>query len=203
MNTTTESKTRTREPEELWSVVVLYEDAATRQRAMKVCDHLVQQFWAEVEFKFHWWRTDFLEDDTMAATAAADAGNADFIVVSSSAERELSPFVKNWFETWIAQRQGREGAFVDLTETGAVSAAHVQHNKIFLRNVAHRAAMDYLTKVPSVINGKLPAGGSPPAVNMSTTARCTARLRAAVHVVTLHTGDLLIGVIHIRCAPPG
>ena len=156
MNTTIEPKTRTREPEELWSVVVLYEDAATRQRAMKVCDHLVQQFWAEVEFKFHWWRTDFLEDDTMAATAAADAGNADFIVVSSSAERELSPFVKNWFEAWIAQRQGREGALVDLTKTGAVSAAQTQHNKIFLRNVARRAAMDYLTKVPSVINGKLP-----------------------------------------------
>ena len=154
MNGTTEPSTR--EPEELWSVVVLYDDAETRQRAMKVCDHLVQQFWAEVEFKFHWWRTDFLEDEAMAATAAADAGNADFIVVSSSAERELSPFVKNWFEAWIAQRQGREGAFVDLTETGAVPAAHVQHNKIFLRNVARRAAMDYLTRVPSVINGKLP-----------------------------------------------
>ena len=45
---------------------------------------------------------------------------------------------------------------MDLTETGAVSAAQAQHNKIFLRNVARRAAMDYLTKVPSVINGKLP-----------------------------------------------
>ena len=156
MNETTEPTAVTKPPEESWSVVVVYDDAETRQRAMKVCDHLVQQFWAEVEFKFHWWRTDFLEDDSMAAAAAADARNADFIVVSSSTERELSPFVKNWFEGWIAQRQGREGAFVDLTETGAVSADHVQHHKAFLRNVARRAAMDYLTKVPSVIKGKLP-----------------------------------------------
>ena len=156
MNTTTEPKSMTREPEELWSVLVLYDDAPTRQRAMKVCDHLVHQFWSDVEFKFHWWRTDFLEDDAMAATAATDAANADFVVVSCSSERELSPFVRNWFEAWIAQREGREGAFVDLTETDTASAAHGQHKKNFLRNVARRAAMDYLTKVPASITGKLP-----------------------------------------------
>ena len=156
MNTTTEPKSLTKEPEELWSVLVLYDDPETRQRAMKVCDHLVHQFWSEVEFKFHWWRTDFLEDETMAATAATDAANADFVVVSSSPERELSPFVRNWFEAWIAQREGREGAFVDLTEGSAASARHAQQKKNFLRSVARRAAMDYLTKAPSMITGKLP-----------------------------------------------
>jgi hypothetical protein len=156
MNTTTEPKSVTKEPEELWSVLVLYDDAETRQRAMKVCDHLVHQFWSEVEFTFHWWRTDFLEDDTMAATAAADAANADFIVANSSPERELSPFVRNWFDAWISQREGREGAFVDLTEAGAASAIRAQHKKNFLRNVAHRAGMDYLTKVPTAINSALP-----------------------------------------------
>lgn len=137
-------------------MLVLYDDAATRQRAMKVCDHLVHQFWSEVEFKFHWWRTDFLEDDTMAMTAATAAANADFIVVSASPDHELSPFVRNWFEAWIAQREGREGAFVDLTEAGLDSAAHGHHTKSFLRNAARRAAMDYLTKAPNSLNGKLP-----------------------------------------------
>lgn len=123
---------------------------------MEVCDHLVQQFWTEIEFEFHWWRTDFLEDNAMAATAAQEAANADFIVVSSSPDRELSPIVKNWFEAWIAQRGGREGAFVDLTDTGDGSTEGAQHKKSFLRSAAHRAMMDYLTKVPAVINGKLP-----------------------------------------------
>ena len=145
MNRTTEPKPDTKEPVELWSVLVLYDDQATRQSAMKVCDHLVQQFWSEVEFTFHWWRTDFLEDDTMATTAATDAAHADFIVVSTSPGRELSPFARNWFDAWIAQREGREGALVDLTETSAASDMHAQHKKNFLRNVARRAAMDYLT----------------------------------------------------------
>ena len=57
---------------------------------------------------------------------------------------------------WIAHREGREGAFVDLTETDTASASHGQHKKNFLRNVARRAAMDYLTKVPASINSKLP-----------------------------------------------
>src|SRR5690349_15050650 len=157
MNATTEpTAATTREPEEVWSVVVVYDDGDTRQRAMAVCDHLVKQFWSEVEFKFHWWRTDFLEDDSMAAAAATDAADADFIVVSNSAERELSPFVRNWFNSWIPRRQGKEGAFVDLTETGGLSAAHTQQNSIFLRSIAHRAAMDYLTKVPTATSGRLP-----------------------------------------------
>jgi len=156
MNRTTEPKPDAKEPTELWSVLVLYDEHATRQRAMAVCDHLVQQFWSEVEFTFHWWRTDFLEDDTMATTAAADAAHADFIVVSTSPGRELSPFARNWFDAWIALRERREGALVDLTETDAASDIHAQHKKTFLRNAAHRAAMDYLTKVPSASNGELP-----------------------------------------------
>ena len=156
MNAIIEPKSVTKVPEELWSVLVLYDDAVTRQRAMEVCDHLVRQFWSEVEFTFHWWRTDFLEDETMAATAAADATHADFIVVSSSPERELSPFARNWFDAWIEQRKGQEGALVDLTESGAASDAQARHKKNFLRNVARRAVMDYLTKIPSASDGKLP-----------------------------------------------
>jgi hypothetical protein len=77
-------------------------------------------------------------------------------VASVSTDQEMSPFVKNWFEGWVSQRQGREGAFVDLTETGSASAIQTPHNKFFLRSVAHRAAMDYLTKVPPAIASRLP-----------------------------------------------
>ena len=78
------------------------------------------------------------------------------IVVSTSPGRELSPFARNWFDVWIAQREGREGVLVDLTDPGAAADLHAQHKKNFLRYVARQAAMDYLTKVPSASNGKLP-----------------------------------------------
>ena len=48
------------------TVVIVYDDAATRARAMAACDCLIQQCWAEVEFDFQWWRADFLTDAMMA-----------------------------------------------------------------------------------------------------------------------------------------
>jgi len=139
-----------------WLVVVMYDDSPTRQRAMDVCDHLAQRFWSEVELKFHWWRTDFLEDAGMAATAAENARDADFMVVCVVPDGELSPVVKQWFESWITQREGREGALIDLTTTTGPSLRSAQRKQIFLRDVAHRAGMDYLTHFPSAINRSLP-----------------------------------------------
>ena len=148
-----ESNVECRKPGEAWSVVVLYEDTGTRERAMAVCDHLVQQFWTEVEFKFHWWRADFLQDSGMAATAASNAAEADFVIFCTSADSELSAAVNAWLESWIERRGGREGALIDLTEAATGQA---QHKQLQLRKAARRAMMDYLTKVPSAISGTMP-----------------------------------------------
>ncbi|MCW5553817.1 MAG: hypothetical protein KIS67_16865 [Verrucomicrobiae bacterium] len=147
---------RSETPDETWSVVVLYDDAPTRQRAMGLCNRLVQRFWEEVEIRFHWWRSDFLVDDLMRTTATQDAVGADFIVVSSRPEQQFSPFVVKWFEDWIRQREGREGAFLDLTEPEAGSADNVQRRQLHLRRLAHRAMMDYLTQVSQIMDGPLP-----------------------------------------------
>ena len=141
---------------EAWSVVVLYDDSSTRQRAMEVCDHLAQRFWEEVDLKFQWWRTDFLEDSGMASTAAANSREADFMVVCILPEGEISPVVRQWFEMWIPQREGREGALIDLTATIGLSPLTAHRKKVFLRDVAHRAGMDYLTHFPPAINRSLP-----------------------------------------------
>ena len=44
-----------------WSVVVVYEDAATRERAVSFCDQLVSRFWAKCEFDVSWWSFALLE----------------------------------------------------------------------------------------------------------------------------------------------
>lgn len=152
----TENMPRSDPPDETWSVVVLYDDASTRDRAMGVCHRLVQRFWEEVELQFHWWRSDFLEDEAMRCTATQDAVRADFIVVSSRPEQQFSPFVLKWFQDWIRQREGREGAFLDLTEPQAGSAGNVQRRQLHLRRLAHRAMMDYLTQMSPIMDGPLP-----------------------------------------------
>ena len=146
----------TGESKETWFVVVLYDDTATRQRAMEVCDHLAQRFWSEVDLKFHWWRTDFLEDAGMAATAADNSRDADFILVSILPDREIAPEVRSWFEAWINQRGGREGALIDLIAATEPSLLTAQRKRLFLREAAHRAGMDYLAHFPLEYNRSLP-----------------------------------------------
>ena len=129
-------------PQEVWSVVVVYEDVSTRESAMAVCDQLVKQFWPEIEFKFLWWRTDFLEDDGMAATAGENATQADFIIFCGGPEHPLSLRMRQWFQ-WSLQRNGQDLALIDLTDTGA--GGHAREKATYLREIARRGRVDYLT----------------------------------------------------------
>jgi hypothetical protein len=138
-------------------VVVVYEDADTRQRALEACDFLMHQLWSEVEFDFHWWRTDFLEHETMAHAAAEQAVNADFVIFCSRAGSELSPSLKAWFESWIEDRHGRDGALLNLSTTDMMETGTAQSMEHFLRGVAQRAMLDYFATTPQTVTGTLPS----------------------------------------------
>lgn len=143
----------TKPGEETWSVVVLYEDKPTRDRAMLLCDRLVKHFWSDVEFDFHWWRTDFLDDPRMARIAADDATTADIFIFSSSEESALSPMFLRWFEGWSGRREVREGMFLDLTETSAQASRILGQKQARLRQFAERAHLDYCNRVPPPFSG--------------------------------------------------
>ncbi len=146
---------KSREAEERWSVVVLYEDKATRDRAMSLCDRLVRNFWSEVEFDFHWWRTDFLNDPRMAETAATDATDSDVFIFSSATESELSPVFKSWFEDWSARRESREGMFLDLADMEAQNDPRVQVKQARLKAIVARANLEYFNRIPPPLSGAL------------------------------------------------
>ena len=151
-----ESNAQNSEAAETWSVVVLYEDKDTRERAMAMCDQLVKKFWSEVEFDFSWWRTDFLRDPAMAHVAANDARTADFIIFCSSPESDLTPAVAKWFATWTGGREGRQGALLDLSYAADGLSPHYERKHADLRDLAHRAGLDYLTRIPQALRGNMP-----------------------------------------------
>lgn len=142
--------------EEVCSIVVLYDGFQSRARAMSACDYLVKQFWPEVEVKFHWWRTDFLSDLTLAKVAADNVVVADFLIFSSESDGEISPALESWFESWLDRRGEREGALVDLG-----SAPRSSQREFFLREISRRGRFDYLTVIPdergNALNSDLPA----------------------------------------------
>ncbi len=155
MNVTSEM-TEDRAFKESCTVLVLYEDAATRQRGLAACDYLVQNFWAEVEFEFHWWRTDFLAEASLAAAAAEMASKANLIFLCSAVTREPSATLKAWFDSWIENRPEREGMLVNLI-TGDGPTHHPHAGELFLRDISRRADLDYLGTFPQTSTGTFPS----------------------------------------------
>jgi hypothetical protein len=145
-------------PEELvevtekMTVMVLYEDGVTHDRARSVCDNLLDRFWGELEFELTWWRFDYLRTSPMAEAAVESAVKAQLVIISAHAGENLPESVRDWIENWIPKRGLRRGALAALIGVGRETGAAPIIG--YLRQVAERAQMEYLFK------GML--GGLPP-----------------------------------------
>jgi hypothetical protein len=131
-----------------WSVMVVYEDPESREAAVRFCDGLIEKFWDRYGFYLSWWSFASLIELSSAEVHLEKALEADLIVVAANPEGDLPAPVQTWFETWIGRRVDREGAIVALNDPGPGTEQARASKFIYLRNVAHRARMDYLTQVP-------------------------------------------------------
>jgi len=135
------------------SVLVIYQDDQARQEVVKFCDDLIERFWAEHEFEVNWWSFDLLQEARLARDASARATDANVIIFATRPDGEIAPHVREWVETWVTARGDREGALVGLLDSGDALMGYRAQHFVYLRNVAHRAGMDYLTQVPRALSG--------------------------------------------------
>ena len=89
-----------------------------------------------------------LDQSAEARKAAERAARADLIVFSLSAAGDLPEGVKLWIESWLGKRGEREGALVGLVEGERGLGGVACLKEIYLRHVAHRAGMDYVSHAP-------------------------------------------------------
>lgn len=139
-----------------WTVAVIYENEETREAGIAFCDCLAQKFWTRFGFDVSWWPFQLLSDASGANEALKRAVEADFLIFSSSAQSEPPKHVRGWIEQWVSLRGEREGALVGLPLTGADDLAAPAQLHLYLRDVAHRAGVDYLTEVPQNIGQLIP-----------------------------------------------
>ena len=111
MTRTNENGTRL-EAKAAWSVVVVYEDAAARERAVGFCDQLVERFWAQFEFDVSWWSFALLEEPAQPRKRQKRPRCADLIVFAANPEGDFPCRSRAWVETWLNQRGDREGMLV-------------------------------------------------------------------------------------------
>jgi len=139
-----------------WSVVILFEDSKTREKAVKFCNQLVERFWTQCEFNMSWLSFSALADSNAARDAHAKARGADVIIFATRPEGPVPARVTEWVEACLANRTDLEGTLAGLIDSGMILTGWAAEKHAWLRSVAHRAGMDYLTEVPQEISRPIP-----------------------------------------------
>jgi hypothetical protein len=139
-----------------WSVVVIYEDPVVREAAVDFCDHLVERFWTKCGFDVSWWSFSLLSEPLSSREALEKAKAADFVVVALQPKGELDGHIQAWIETALRERGDREGALVGLPGVDTLAGDAALQKQMYLRNLAHRMGMDFLTRLPADLGYGIP-----------------------------------------------
>jgi hypothetical protein len=129
---------------ETFAIVIVYEDTSTRDRAIRICDHLETELGGKIALTFSWWKFDYLGDPFFSAAATAEAIQSDMVIVSAHAGGKLPSAVEAWIDTWTAKRSGKPGALVALVGLVEDSMSGLTPRHYYLKKVAERVGMDYL-----------------------------------------------------------
>jgi hypothetical protein len=149
------SRPKTARPLRAKCVVVVYENPAVREHAARFCDHLSERHRAEARLEITWWSFAFIEQPVMAHDAGRRAADAELIVFALEPDGDLPQSIKVWIDGWIGKRCEHEGAIIGLTEhTRPGDIASLK--EIYLRHVAHRAGLDYLSHASPTVPRAIP-----------------------------------------------
>jgi hypothetical protein len=160
------------EPKYPFDLVVAYEDSVTRDRALHLYDHLAQELLDDYDFQCSWWKFDHLANSTLRQQSADSAAEANMIILSLHAHREMPASHKAWIESWLPRRDGRKSALVTLI-TGQAPEKDSTPMLTYLHRVARAGKMDFF-----------PHGFDLPRAQRERSAQqITDQARAATHLV--------------------
>jgi len=138
------------------SAVILYEDAEARERAHEFCHRMEEQRGPQENLAVHWFSFEQLQRSDDAVRAFVKVVDADFVVFAAAADGELPRAIRFWLESSLRKRRAREGVMIGLIPRERGVGATSGSREIYLRQIAHRAGMDYLSKNPPAVAKGMP-----------------------------------------------
>jgi hypothetical protein len=131
----------------VFQALVVYEDFAAGRQATDTCNLLMAKLGDEFELRCSMWKFEVLRNAKLNQMAAAEATEADAIIIAVHGASPLPEEVTHWIEAWLPLRDDHPAALIALVDSAfhrgdQPSAAHD-----FLRGVAAEAKMDFLTQV--------------------------------------------------------
>jgi hypothetical protein len=137
-------------------VLMMYEDLAAGNRAMRVFDSLMQHCGKEISFHTDMWKFDTLRCASISELAAQDARNADIIIISAHGSEELPEELKSWFGHWTNPRSVHPTALVALLDHAAGFLPEFDPAQKYLEQIARQAGMDFVSMFIEQDDNELP-----------------------------------------------
>jgi hypothetical protein len=131
------------EPKFPFDLVIAYDDATTRTRAMQLYDQLAQQLLEDYDFQCSWWRIEHFLNPVLSEQAAQAAAQASMIILSLRGDRPLPPMLKAWLPRWLDKKGDQKSALVLLLCADGQPGDEAHYLESYLRQVAEQARMDF------------------------------------------------------------
>lgn len=133
----------------LLKIILVHENLIAGIAALAVLRRLVAQLEAELEIKSGAWHVDsnvwkfeMLRDPELRVQAAAEAAEADMIIISVG-NAGLPASVRDWLESALPMKDGRPAALVALLDRGNAASGEPPRSGAYLRRLAERYGLDF------------------------------------------------------------
>lgn len=125
----------------------MYEDFAAGRRANETCSFLLSQLGDEFELRCGMWKFEILRNAKLAEMAAAEALEADVIIVAAHESSLLPIELTSWIDHWLPLRHERTTALIALIDGNLNPMRVTPPAYSYLEEVAAKAKMDFLPQV--------------------------------------------------------
>ncbi|MCI0745484.1 MAG: hypothetical protein L0Y58_08775 [Verrucomicrobia subdivision 3 bacterium] len=130
------------------TVLVVYQDDTSRERAMCADAHLVQSLGESIDLRFSWWKLRSFFHPRIIQLATEALRKADIVLFSISLGGELPLVVRAWIEAELTDRDCYQCGLLALLETGAGTPQQLSSARLFLSEVARNAGLEFLSSAP-------------------------------------------------------
>jgi hypothetical protein len=126
-----------------FKIVVAYEDAAACERAMTVCGQIDEMCGGKVQNASVLFSFGLFGRAQSFKQAAAEAAEADMIIISARGVNELPDSMTDWIETWPRREQAGQAALVFIVDLEYVTNGTQRRLAGYLQRLAGQLGLDF------------------------------------------------------------
>ncbi|MGA2747839.1 MAG: hypothetical protein ABSG59_03605 [Verrucomicrobiota bacterium] len=144
------------------NMFLAYDTAETGRSALALLDHVAADLKRAVALHASLWRFDLMTLSESAPQAAADAADADVMLVAFGANDPVPATLFQWLVNWAEHRQIKDAA-LGVLPTGAATRQTGVATIASLRRLAQRHGLGFICRNELGKDVNLPALAPPPA----------------------------------------